>query len=299
MMLSMRNVRSNPLEDDFQIISESSVLMKINMKDIGEERGFLHCHHCWNKTRLQRPNHQTSNLNVHINSTCNEDEQHWKKIKTPDCVPPPIPPKPPWLTLVTKNINGCNRRINDINDEEHIIYGKNVWMQRQNLLHKSSLGSDDIKFQKDFKDKEKDNLMQKLSNMNHELLYVKNELSRVGTSREIETYTIHDEEVEKITLLLYNIVYRLASTETALEKEDMTTNHRKQLDEKQIILRGQLEEAKNLQTLINRRTCKIIRLLKAYFNDEVAERFRNLLNKKIKIILKLRSMRSHICNDLI
>jgi hypothetical protein len=59
----------------------------------------------------------------------------------------------------------------------------------------------------------KDSLQERFSKLDEQLDKICDRLNNVATLREVEAYKVHNEEMEKITVLLYSLASRLAKTE--------------------------------------------------------------------------------------
>ena len=101
--------------------------------------------------------------------------------------------------------------------------------------------------------------------------------------------------MEKITVLLYSLAIRLAKTEFEIKDETCLFLSKRQLEEKRERLKSQLEEAKYLKALIDKRTMKVIHFLTKYLNTESAKEFYNILNEKMVMIVELKEIKEKEC----
>ena len=60
-------------------------------------------------------------------------------------------------------------------------------------------------------------------------------------------------------------------------------------------LKGQLEEAKYLNSLVNKRGTKVGLILQKYFGDKMLKDFKQNVEDKVKIIVELKELDDQVC----
>ena len=60
-------------------------------------------------------------------------------------------------------------------------------------------------------------------------------------------------------------------------------------------LKGQLEEAKYLNSLVNKRGTKVGLILQKYFGDNMMKDFKQNIEDKVKIIVELKELDDQVC----
>ena len=60
-------------------------------------------------------------------------------------------------------------------------------------------------------------------------------------------------------------------------------------------LKGQLEEAKYLNKLVNKRGTKVGLILQKYFGDNMMKDFKQNIEDKVKIIVELKELDDQVC----
>lgn len=60
-------------------------------------------------------------------------------------------------------------------------------------------------------------------------------------------------------------------------------------------LKGQLEEAKYLNSLVNKRGTKVGLILQKYFGESMTKDFKTNIEDKVKIIVELKELDDQVC----
>ena len=60
-------------------------------------------------------------------------------------------------------------------------------------------------------------------------------------------------------------------------------------------LKGQLEEAKYLNSLVNKRGTKVGLILQKYFGEDIFKDFKQNIEDKVKIIVELKEIDDQVC----
>ncbi|XP_024082847.1 uncharacterized protein LOC106663408 isoform X2 [Cimex lectularius] len=119
-------------------------------------------------------------------------------------------------------------------------------------------------------------------------------IEKVARPQEAAKFRLHVKEVGHITSLLLSLSGRLAKAENALLT--LTPNHqdRKVLEEKRDKLLCQLNEAKQLKSNIDQRSCSVSSMLYNYLTGEEYTDYDHFINMKSKLLVDAREIAEKI-----
>ncbi|KAG8186957.1 hypothetical protein JTE90_028253 [Oedothorax gibbosus] len=119
---------------------------------------------------------------------------------------------------------------------------------------------------------------------------IANKLKEIAKPNEIEKYSLHVEEMEKIVNLLLSLSGRLARAENLLKNlpKDFNKEERKALEAKRDKLKDQHEDACRLKESIDRRSNQVSTFLHKYLSDVEYTDYDHFINMKTKLIVDIR-----------
>ena len=106
-------------------------------------------------------------------------------------------------------------------------------------------------------------------------------LAKVGTYREVKKLQSYVANSEKTTLLLHGIARRIARMESMEETMMMEENMAKKMDR----LSCQLEDAKEISSLVNRRLPGVLDSLETRIGEEWRREFLECLDRRTQVLV--------------
>ena len=138
-------------------------------------------------------------------------------------------------------------------------------------------------------------LSEEYENIVLEFKKIEDNLKDVATVYEVNKYKLHILEIEKIARLLLSLGHRLKPLETALDNMEWNgVDERYDLERKRDKLLDQLEEAKELQCYIDRRTEVVAGYIEHYLQGHDVVSFRMLLKNKVKQVIELKKAQRQV-----
>uniref|UniRef100_A0A8D8SHR0 Protein Shroom3 n=1 Tax=Cacopsylla melanoneura TaxID=428564 RepID=A0A8D8SHR0_9HEMI len=123
---------------------------------------------------------------------------------------------------------------------------------------------------------------------------LENRLAAEAKPSETSKYRLHVKEVGHITSLLLGLSGRLARAENALIGLSEDHCDRKSLEEKRDKLDAQLEEAKELKEMIDKRSTNVATLLRKYLTSEEFADYNHFIGMKAKLLVDAREISDKI-----
>ncbi|KAL1456141.1 hypothetical protein WDU94_000891 [Cyamophila willieti] len=123
---------------------------------------------------------------------------------------------------------------------------------------------------------------------------LENRLAAEAKPSETSKYRLHVKEVGHITSLLLGLSGRLARAENALIGLSEDHCDRKSLEEKRDKLAAQLEEAKELKEMIDKRSTNVATLLRKYLSSEDFADYNHFIGMKAKLLVDAREISDKI-----
>lgn len=148
-------------------------------------------------------------------------------------------------------------------------------------------------------EKKMDTLRNEQTNIREEMLQnellgqeIASRLQKVAKPNEIEKYSLHVEEMEKIVNLLLSLSGRLARAENILKNmpKEGSSEEKKILEAKREKLREQHEDARRLKENIDRRSNQVSTFLHKYLTDDEYSDYDRFIKLKTKLIVDIREL---------
>ena len=122
-------------------------------------------------------------------------------------------------------------------------------------------------------------------------------LAKVGTYREVKKLQSYVANSEKTTLLLHGIARRMAKMEMSREMMMFTMvdeSRMENLTQKIDHLSSQLEDAKEISSMVNRRLPVVLESLEAKLGEEVRNEFVECLDKRSQLLVARKELEDKI-----
>ena len=112
---------------------------------------------------------------------------------------------------------------------------------------------------------------------------------------EVDKFKLHILEIEKITALILGLKHRINQVESSLNNFEWNgVDERYDLEMKQEKLINQLDEAKHLRTLIDKRTVVVAGYIEHYLSYETVIQFRQLVKNKVNQMVEIKTLKNDI-----
>ena len=112
---------------------------------------------------------------------------------------------------------------------------------------------------------------------------------------EIDKYNLHINEIEKIMSLILGLKHRINHVDSSLDNYEWKgVDERFDLERKREKLINQLDEAKELWTLIDKRTGVVAGYIEHYLSYQTVIQFRQLVKNKVNQMVEIKSLKNDI-----